>query len=495
MVARYLLSTQQGWYLEMIKFRFSLYKNPLTRSNDQGVMLVSVMIIAAVLVTIGFSLASLSISQYSISNNKVYATNALMVAEAGIEEAIRETNLDDNFAGHITEQEFFNNESQGRGTYQTSVNNLPDSNAKQIVSTSRVYRQGKAEPESIRVVKVTIVGTSSEGYSVHTGPGGLILGGSANITNSDVFVNGTITMTGASKIGTHAHPLDVKVANQVCPTGNNPGPTYPQVCTSGQPISTAWSTKIYGTVCATGQINNNYGSGNPAGNILPGSSGQGLLPGCTAPPATPPSYDRASHIAAVSTTGQGNSNQYVCNSWPFERSWPDNLQLNGNTNIGSSCDITINGDVYITGNLNIGGAARIRVADSLGTTRPVIIVDGNITTGGSAQIIANSSGTGIHFISFRSNASCNPNCTSITGNELKSSQQLQTVSVGGAANLPGMIFQAYWGRITIAGSGNIGSAIGQTVDLSGAGTVTFGTTLSSGARTWTITSYQQDFPR
>jgi hypothetical protein len=40
----------------------------------------------------------------------------------------------------------------------------------------------------------------------------------------------------------------------------------------------------------------------------------------------------------------------------------------------------------------------------------------------------------------------------------------------------------------------VGSAIGQTVDMSGAGTVTFGTTLSSGARTWTITSYQELHP-
>jgi hypothetical protein len=57
-----------------------------------------------------------------------------------------------------------------------------------------------------------------------------------------------------------------------------------------------------------------------------------------------------------------------------------------------------------------------------------------------------------------------------------------------------MIFDAYWGKIKVAGSGNVGSAIGQTVDMSGAGTVTFGTTLSSGARTWTITSYQELHP-
>ena len=60
--------------------------------------------------------------------------------------------------------------------------------------------------------------------------------------------------------------------------------------------------------------------------------------------------------------------------------------------------------------------------------------------------------------------------------------------------MPGVIFNAYWGKVTIGGSGNIGSAIGQTVNLNGAGTVTFGTKLSSGVSTWTISSYQIKYP-
>jgi hypothetical protein len=169
------------------------------------------------------------------------------------------------------------------------------------------------------------------------------------------------------------------------------------------------------------------------------------------------------------------------------------LRLNGNTSVASSCNVTITGDAYITGNLNIGGAATITVANSVGTDRPVVMVDGTITVGGSAQIIPNSSGTGIQFISMKASASCNPNCTSLSGNDLKNSQNALTVDVGGAVNLPGMIFQSYWGRARLAGSGSVGSIIGQTVDLSGAGTVTFGTSLGSGESTWTVTSYQQTF--
>lgn len=469
---------------------------PTFKQNQQGMILVSIMIITAVLIIIGFSLASLSISQFSISNTKVYSANALMVAEAGIEQSVKQVNEDNDFAGYSTEQVFFDNQNQGKGVFTTVVSDDPgDTNARIITSTGKTYRHNNTtDPVSTQMIRVTIVGTGSEGYSVHTGPGGLILGGSANITNSDVFVNGTITLTGSSKIGTPSQPLNVNVAHQSCPTGNNPGPSYPTICTSGQPISTAWSTAIYGTVCATNQTSNNYPSGNPNGNILPGSTGEGLKIGCASDPVTAPSYNRLAHIASVTNTGSGNNNNYVCKSWPFERNWPANLKLTGNVDIGGSCDITINGNAYITGNLDIGGASKIRVADSLGGVRPVVIVDGTIDVGNSAQMIANSSGTGIQFISFKSNSSCNPNCINLSGNDLKNSQSQETVKIGGAVNLPGMIFQAYWGKITLGGSGNIGSAIGQTVDMSGAGTITFGTALSSGDKTWTITSYQQKFP-
>lgn len=460
------------------------------RSNQQGVILASLLVLMVAFMIIGGALTTMVMSQHTLTSNNVAHASAVLVAEAGVEQSLQELNQDSDFSGFGIEEEFFNTPSQGRGTFQTSVSDAPDGEAKIITSTARVYRYNQnTNPRSTRSVRVTTVGTGSPGYSVHTGPGGLILTGSANITNSDVYVNGYIRLEGASKIGTHINPVEVKVANQRCPNVASPGPTYPQVCASGnEPIALAHSTNIFGTVCATGQT-----SKGPNNNIQTGSDGLGLIIGCIAPPVAPPTYNRTAHIAAMTTTGAGNSNTYVCSNWPFERTWPGNLRLTGNVSIGGSCDIVIRGDVYITGNLDIGGAARITVDASVGTDRPVIVVDGTITTGGSAQIIANSHGTGIHFISFRTNASCNPGCTALSGNDLKNSQDLQTVTVGGAVNLPGMVFQSYWGKIRLGGSGNLGAAIGQTVDLSGAGTVTFGTTLSSGESTWTVSSYQQVF--
>lgn len=464
----------------------------LFKQNQKGgIILLSLLGLLIVMTMLGLTLMSYTTTQASTAARKVFSANATLVAEAGIEYSVYELNQDDDFAGVTTEAVFFNSEEQGRGVYTTTIADAAETNTKIITSVGEVYRfNDSSEPVSRVTLEATVVGTGSQGYSVHTGPGGLILSGSASITNSDVFVNGTISMSGAARIGTSSQPLDVRVAHKSCPTGTNPGPTYPQVCSSGNPISLAYSTFIYGSVCATNQTSTGP---NPSKNIQTGSGGQGLIAGCVAPPVDPPTYNRANHIAAMTTTAPANSNTYVCNNWPFNRTWPANLRLNGNANVASSCNVVITGDTYITGNLDIGGAARITIAESVGTDRPVIVVDGNITLGGSAQIIANSQGTGAHFISFRSNASCNPNCTSLSGTELRTSQTLQTVTVGGAVNLPGMIFQSYWGTVRLGGSGNVGAAAGQRIDMSGAGTITFGTALSSGESTWTITSYKQNY--
>lgn len=456
--------------------------------REDGYFLVSAIVVTLFLTALGLSIAALTSLQYQHTKREVFVENAQLLAEASIEQSVQQLNTDDTFPGYTAAQEFFNNTTQGRGTFTSTITDNADGNSKTIVAEGKVYRNSSDTDAYVtRKVRAIVVGTNSTGYSVLSGPGGLILSGSANITNSQVYVSGTITMNGASKIGTHNSPVTVTVANNACPPGPTPGPTYPQVCTDGsQPITMAHSTNIYGTVCATGQT-----STGPNNNIQTGNGGGGLQVGCVAPVNPLPTYDRQAHIDAVTTTGSGSSNTYVCNNWPFNRSWPGNLELTGNVSVGGSCDVTINGNVYITGNLTLGGAAKFRVADSLGATRPVVIVDGTISVSGSSSMIPNSSGTGIEFISFKSTAACSPNCTSLSGNDLKNSQDLQTITVGGAVNVPGAIFNAYWSKVKLSGSGNIGAAAGQTVDLSGAGTVVFGTTLASGSKTWTITSYQQ----
>jgi len=459
-------------------------------NKQGGYFLVSTVVIIMFLTAVGLSVAALASLHFEHTKRQVYTQNAELLAEASIEQSVSELNASEDFGGYTTPQTFFDNATQGTGRFTSSVTDNADGNSKTIVAEGKVYRNsGDTDPYITRKIRAVVVGTSSGGYSVLTGPGGLILGGSSNITNTSVYVSGTITLNGSSKIGTYNNPVLVQVANNACPSGANPGPTYPQVCTDGsQPIGMSSSSIIYGTVCATGQT-----STGPSNNIQTGNGGGGLQVGCVAPVNPQATYDRQAHIDAVTATGAGNDNTYVCNHAPMTRSWPANLKLTGNVTVDGSCDVTLNGNVYITGNLTLKGSAKFRVAESLGTTRPVVMVDGTVSVSGSANTIANTSGTGIEFISFKSTASCSPDCSSVTGNDLKDSQALQTISVGGAVNLPGAVFNAYWSKASLSGSGTLGAATGQTVEVNGSGTVIFGTELASGSKTWKITSYQPLF--
>ncbi len=460
--------------------------------EESGWVLVSAIVVITFLTAIGLTLVGYVASQFQHSYYEAYAQNAQLTAEAGIEQSVDELNSSSDFAGYSTPQVFFNNSTQGYGTFTTSITSNPDGKSKYIISTGNVYLNSSAtNPYVTRMIKVVVVGTQSTGYSVMTGPGGLILGGTANITNSSVYVSGTITMNGASKIGTYANPLTVEAANDACPTGSTPGSTYPTVCTDTQPISLSSNSKIYGSVCATGQT-----STGPNNNIQTGNGGSGLESGCVAPVNSPPTYDRLSQIQAVTTTASGTNSDYICGNGTTGSNWPANLELTGNVTIGGHCNITVNGNVWITGNLTIDGSANFTVSDSLGTTHPVIMVDGTISVGGSTSMIANSSGTGIEFITFLSDNSCTIGttsttyCSSLTGNDLKTSQSMQNISVGSSVKTPGAIFDAYWSEVVLNGSGAVGAATGQTVFLNGSGSVVFGTTLASNTTTWTISSYE-----
>jgi Tfp pilus assembly protein PilX len=466
-------------------------KQQRTINQEQGMILVLVMVVISALLIIGLSMLSESTSQYVLTSAIATNNNALYTAEAGVEQSIDQLNSNDNFGGYPSPQTFFDNANQGFGTFVATITPAPgNTNAKVITSTGRIYKHSDHNALiSTRTVQVTTVGTTSSGYSVQTGPGGLILGGSASIGNSAVYVEGTISMSGTTAIGTSSKPVNVFAANKACLSSD--GSTYPVLCTSSQPISfpNYSSARIYGPVCATGQTQSKFPDSpyNTSAIQIPD-----LQAGCTAPDVSQPTYNKQAQVNAVASTSTSNTTPYKCNG-SNTIVYPANLELTGNVNMGSGCTYYIKGNIYITGNLTINGSARVYVDDSLGSTRPTVLVDGTIDVGGSASIIPNSANTSAYLISWASNAACGSSCTTITGAALKNTSTYKTVTVEGGASVPGGIFQAYWGEVYISGSGNIGSAAGLTVDLQG-GSLTFGTILSSGVSTWTMSSYQILYP-
>ncbi|MEX0748911.1 MAG: hypothetical protein WD467_02560 [Candidatus Saccharimonadales bacterium] len=458
---------------------------PARLASAEGMILPTMLIVMLIVLTLGLSLSALVLAQLDRTSRGVVAANAMLTAEAGIEQSLFMLNEDPDFPGFNTETEFINNTNQGRTTYQTTVTNGSLDNEKIITATGRSYIDPDDEEAAVvRSARVIVVGTSTtENHAVRAGAGGLILTGSATISNGPVHVNGYIQMSGSARIGNSSNPVDVRVANIRCPV-SAPYTSYPSLCPAnmGNPITAnVWSNRIYGDVCATHQTltTPNF------------TSHSGVAEGCVAEELEMPPYDRQGQIDTVNSTY--TSAQASCNG-STTATLPANLHVTGNLNTGGSCTLTITGDIWIDGNLNTGGASSIHISDAA-TESPVIMIDGSggADIGASTRIIPNGSGIAATIITYHSDGSCSPDCTSLSGSELHSSRDNETITIRGAAQAPGSLFYARWSKVTVLGSGTTGGTIGQTVELRGAGNIVFGTELSSGSSIWSIKNYQQIF--
>lgn len=473
MAALFRSRTVRGWYLEM--------NRKLLDRDERGVVFMTVLFVGLLLTFIGLSLVDVALVQMKRTNENVYISNALLAAEAGIERTIYLFNETGPSSG-IASTEYYNDPDQGSATYETAVSAGSIEGERIIVSTGRAYNKNGALIKE-RKIKVTTVGTQSLSPNVYAGAGGLILSGNVNISNTDIYVEGFINLSNASaSIGSPSDNLrNIEARNVWCLVSGS----YPEPCPSGtQPITLNNNAKIYGHVCANGQTTST--------NIFTLDTGCAVLPR-----PNPYTYDRDAHIASMdpSRSYAPTHNSVACGNGD-NTNWLDGTTITGSITINSnSCDLTISGNVYIQGNLDLSKGT-VRIADGL-ATRPVIVVDGLITTRNNMAIIANDQNIGGRFISYKckndSGVAVN-GCTSLNDMALYHSRDNVTVDAKSSDGAIGSIMQSYWGKIDIAASGTIASAIGQTVELSGNGAVVFGDNLASETQsTWTIRSYQYDF--
>ena len=355
-------------------------KRLLSQSN--GFILLVVMTITIFIMMFGIVTLQLISSNLRTARADRYLVNAQFAADAGIDETVRQLNANHNYLGSVTEQTLYSS-SEFRTTYATTIIAGSSDLQKFINVTARTYAPASTTtPKYTRKYSVEMRGVTAGDFSVVTGVGGLVMSNSAKIVGGNVYVNGTINMSNSAQIGLSTSPVAVKVAHQSCPSPANA--TYPQVCgptQNGQPITLNHTSKIYGEVQATNQTNG-------ASMSLPG-----LVAGNPAPIAIP-NYDRNAQKAAVTTTLSGN---FTCNNGNF--SWPANYRITGNVNISNSCQVTVNGNVWIGGTYTISNSAKMIVANGVGATQPVIMIDGTLATfSQNTTLQSNSSGTGFRVI-------------------------------------------------------------------------------------------------
>ncbi len=452
--------------------------------GQKGFILLTVLTTTVFVMLIGVISLQLIASNLRTSQNERLLVNAQFAADAGIDDAIRQLNNDHDWTGSGGELTLYS-DSAFRTTYQSTVVDGAEDTQKFIQVTAHTYAPASSTtPRYTRNYSVEMRGITAGNYSVVTGVGGLVMTNSSKIVGGNVYVNGSITMSNTAQIGLSTNPVNVKAAHQNCPAPATAA--YPQVCgpgENGQPITLTNSAKIYGEVQATNQTN---GSGMSLPGLVAGN-----------PPATAlPSHDRLTQINNVSTTLNGN---FSCSSG--SHNWPANYRITGTVNISNSCQVTVNGDVWIGGTLNLSNSqSKMIVANSLGTTQPVIMIDGasGATFSNSTTLQSNAQNTGFRIITYWSTAACSTSTTApcdVTGTALYNSRDDTTISLSNSASGPNTEFYARWSQVTVNNSGNIGALVAQTVRLSNSGAITFGTSVSGvgGIEAWVVKSYKRTF--
>jgi hypothetical protein len=435
-----------------------------------------------------------AISSETLTNNRVaahgnYAVQAQMAADAGLDDALSKINTVANWSGTGGYITLLNDGTHKiKTTYSVVVNNGATSINKTLVVTANVYSPDTATtPKVTRKYSVDIeaVTTGNGASSVVTGVGGLILDGNAKVTGGDVVVDGTITGSNGSQIGLSTNPVNVRVADQACPSPADS--TYPQICGIGaaQPISLNNNSLIYGNVQATNQTTGT--------NMF----NPGLIAGSHFDPVPLTSFDRTAFKNGINASGQtmtGAAASVCSNGGSIN--WPANVKITGNVSITNKCTIKINGNVWITGSVNIQNNANIAIQDAVGSTTPDIVVDGSsgFVIGNKGSITQNSAGTSAEILTFWSAAPCSPDCSSVTGTNLYTSQNTLTLDLSNTGSAPGAILYAYWSKVRLSNNGSLGAVTGQTVELGNNAVINFSSSVPGSdnrVTTWVKRGYMR----
>lgn len=442
-------------------------------NNQRGSVLIGLLIILPVILFVTAAYLGLSTNSLRIAQKDQFHSHSQFAADAGLDMGSYLINQEEDWDGTDGEIEL-HNDGNIKTTYSLTV--TTNGEDKTIVSEGKTYKPiNSTTPKSSIKLSANMRKVDSGGFSVVTGVGGLYMSNSSKILGGNVQVNGEIQLSNTAQIGLSTSPVILNVAHQNCP--NPATASFPRLCNqgeNGQPISISNSARIYGDVKANNQTNG------------VGMTSPGLTASSGVDPQPLPSYDRDAQKAAITNNQTGSTASCSSNT---VKTWPANLKITGNVNISNNCKVTVSGNVWITGRLTLSNQAQIIVSNSLGTTRPTIMVDGSgtsISFNNASEIVANTNNTGFRFITYWSSASCSPDCADVTGVNLSNSRNVTTIQMNNSANAAQSILYAKWSRVSVSNSGQIGALVGQTVQLTNSATITFGTSAGESTSYWVI---------
>lgn len=157
----------------------------INRQHQHGQILLLGIVLMAILMALSASLWGYTHLQVKASRQAVERSQALQLAEAGIDKAIAELNSDANFTGETSS-------ALNVGEYTTSITTI-DPNTKQVTSTG--FIPNSTNPKTQVTVKMNVsidLSAVAFNFGVQVGTGGLQMDNNSSIIGN-VFSNGDIT--------------------------------------------------------------------------------------------------------------------------------------------------------------------------------------------------------------------------------------------------------------------------------------------------------------
>ncbi|OGG57866.1 hypothetical protein A2765_03860 [Candidatus Kaiserbacteria bacterium RIFCSPHIGHO2_01_FULL_56_24] len=159
---------------------------------DKGFILLIALVFGAVLIASGASVVSYTTLHARSERIVLASTQALAIAEAGVDKAIYELNRSDSYDGE-------SGTALGAGTLTIAISNI-DGNRRRITATG--YVPDSVNPAATRVVEVDAfidTDTISFHFGVQVGEGGVSMSNSSRI-NGNIFSNGSISGSNSASI-------------------------------------------------------------------------------------------------------------------------------------------------------------------------------------------------------------------------------------------------------------------------------------------------------
>jgi Tfp pilus assembly protein PilX len=189
--------------------------------TSKGTALFNALVFLTVLVIIGLSIATLTLGGFKFIARSHKSTQALNIAEAGIDKALYEINKPSSTYTSETNTPF------GNGTFSVQITNGSEPNTKVITSTG--YIPNNTSPELERTIRVVAKAESSSiniafSYAVQIGDQGLTMNSNSQI-NGNAYSNGNIIGYSNSTITGDAYA--VTTISEPRPTAQSKHPNSP----------------------------------------------------------------------------------------------------------------------------------------------------------------------------------------------------------------------------------------------------------------------------